>query len=79
MSDLQALMREAAPRLTATAETDVDADVARGRRSLRVRRGRRAASISGIGAAVLIGALAVANVHEWRPARPWPRRPRPAW
>ncbi len=62
MSDLHALMRDAAPRLTATAETDVDADVARGRRSLRVRRGRRTASISGIGAAALIGALAVADV-----------------
>ncbi|MDO9397575.1 MAG: hypothetical protein Q7T71_13590, partial [Herbiconiux sp.] len=61
MSDLHALMSEAAPRLSATAETVADADVARGRRSLRVRRARRTASISGIGAAALIGALVVAT------------------
>lgn len=61
MSDLHALMHEAAPGLRATAEPVADADVARGRRALRVRRARRTASVSGIGAAVLLGALVVST------------------
>lgn len=61
MSDLRTLLHEAAPQPTAVSELVVERDLARARRALRLRRGRRTGIAGGLVAASALAAMAVVN------------------
>jgi hypothetical protein len=61
MSDLRTLLHEAAPQPTAVSELVVERDLARARRALRLRRGRRTGIVGGLVAASALVAVAVVN------------------
>ena len=61
MTDLRTLLHEAAPQPTDATELDVERDLARGRRAVRLRRTRRTGIAGGLVAASALAAVAVVN------------------
>lgn len=61
MSDLRTLLHEAAPQTAPVPELVVERDLARARRALRLRRGRRTGIVGGLVAASALAAVAVVN------------------
>ena len=61
MSDLRTLLHEAAPQTVPVSELVVERDLARARRALRLRRGRRTGIAAGLVAASALAAVAVVN------------------